>query len=84
MLFLGIRCQINLVETQEILDPFFFFYIDHVYSMFYHRISGDFMTIYMNIIDMYWHAIWKRLVSDAIAEEIFTEDGNTNTINHLV
>ena len=42
------------------------------------------MTIYMNIIDMYWHAIWKRLVSDAIAEEIFTEDGNTNTINHLV
>ena len=63
---------------------FFLLFIDHVYSIFYHHISGDSMRIYMDRIDMYLHAIWKRLISDAIAEEINNNDGNTNAMYHLV
>ena len=47
---------------------FFLLFTEHVYTTFYHHISGDSMRIYINRIDKYCHAIWKHLVSTAIAK----------------
>ena len=42
----------------------------HVYDMFYHRISVDSLSMYTDLIDMYRCAIWERLKSLPILEEL--------------
>jgi hypothetical protein len=51
--------------------------VNHLYTTFYHKISGDSMRQWLPSITKFRHAIWSKLVA---GETIETSEGNTNRV----
>ena len=49
---------------------FYRLFVLHVYTTFYHWISGDSLRMYVPKIQTYRHAIWKKLISRPIRESV--------------
>ena len=63
---------------------FFKLFCDHLYTTFYHRISGDSLRSYVHRIDDYRYAIWKRLVEGPANMEITYDSDLRSPIYRLV
>ena len=63
---------------------FFKLFCDHLYTTFYHRISGDSLRSYVHRIDDYRYAIWKRLVEGPMRMEINYDSDLRSPIYRLV
>ena len=44
-------------------------FVHHLYMDFYHKISGNSMSIFVHLIDDFRRAIWRTLVTNRVLEE---------------
>ena len=44
-------------------------FVHHLYTNFYHKISGNSMNIFLHLMDDFRCAIWRTLVTNRVLEE---------------
>ena len=57
---------------------------NHIYSKFYHKISGDSMRMWIEQITDFRHAIWSRLSNGGSIEEASGNDRQNNSNDQIV
>ena len=49
--------------------PMIHAFVHHLYTNFYHKISGNSLNIFLHLMDDFWRAIWRTLVTNQVLEE---------------
>ena len=70
--------------SRDKMGVFFYQFIRHIFTNFYHKISGTSMGLWLGVIDELRGYVWRKVTQLTDAEEREMEDGKVEEMENLL